>query len=298
MPVRVSLVRTGAGGATSMTASTTTARDVLSYRRTDDIRPNPLNPRGPVVEDDDLRDLADSIRAQGILQPLIVTPDGLLIAGHRRLAAAALAGCDTVPCIERDLVPAAQIATMIVENSHRRDLEPLRLAAAYQLLHDSGMADADIGQMVGKHPSWIGQYRKLLSLPEVAREPLAAGAISPTVGIALTRFAAKPEILDRLVSDVRRYGLSANAINSLNEDGVLRRRNARVPQHTIDPRDLTGDSASSRDEARLAERWRIAEWLREQARAQPTRETRTVLFTAAQGVEQGRYLTATGASQR
>ena len=88
------------------------------------LRPNPLNPRTE-LQTTGLDELAASIRAQGVLQPLLVTPQGLVVAGHRRLAAARLAGLEVVPVLVRDLDPVRQQEIMLVENLQRAELTPV-----------------------------------------------------------------------------------------------------------------------------------------------------------------------------
>jgi ParB family chromosome partitioning protein len=91
------------------------------------LSPNPLNPRG-AVDGPGLDELAASIRAQGVLQPLLITPDGVVVAGHRRLAAARIAGLDEVRVVVRDLDPVQQQEIMLVENLQRQDLSAIELS--------------------------------------------------------------------------------------------------------------------------------------------------------------------------
>lgn len=102
--------------------------------------PNPLNPR--TVRDDDpaLDELAQSIRQVGLLQPIVITPAGVIIAGHRRAAACRLAALDPVPVVVRDLDEAGQLAAMLAENVARRALNPLETARACRGLADRGAA--------------------------------------------------------------------------------------------------------------------------------------------------------------
>src|SRR5215468_12677192 len=106
-------------------------------RPIDSLSPNLLNPRGD-VDSSGLGELAASIGAQGVLQPLLVTPGGVVVAGHRRLAAARLAGLQEVPVVIRDLDPVQQQEIMLVENLQRRDLSAVEEARAYQRLLDAG----------------------------------------------------------------------------------------------------------------------------------------------------------------
>jgi len=107
-----------------MTASSASSTET---RPVNDLRPNPLNPRGE-LHVAGLDELADSIRAQGVLQPLLVTPGGVVVAGHRRLAAARMAGLSEVPVVVRDLDAVQQQEIMLVENLQRQDLSAVELS--------------------------------------------------------------------------------------------------------------------------------------------------------------------------
>ena len=107
-----------------MTAS---AGSSTETRPVNDLRMNPLNPRDE-LHTAGLDELAESIRAQGVLQPLLVTPGGVVVAGHRRLAAARLAGLTAVPVVVRDLNDVQQQEIMLVENLQRQDLSAVELS--------------------------------------------------------------------------------------------------------------------------------------------------------------------------
>ncbi|MFM8155419.1 MAG: ParB/RepB/Spo0J family partition protein [Actinomycetes bacterium] len=140
-------------------------------------------------------DLAKSIKAQGILQPLVVVPEGdryLLIAGRRRLAAARQAGNEAAPCVVRDIgSKAAQIEMMLVENLQRRDLTPTEEAAAYSQLELLGVPVAHMAQATGITKSTIEARMRLMDLPEKHRERVDEGQL--TLGDA--------DILARLSDD-------------------------------------------------------------------------------------------------
>lgn len=97
----------------------------MDTRRPAQLRPHPSNPRGPVSDSDPgIAELAASIREVGLLQPIVITPENVVIAGHRRLVAAHLAGVQTVPVIVRNVTPFEQLACMLIENLLRADLTP------------------------------------------------------------------------------------------------------------------------------------------------------------------------------
>lgn len=146
------------------------------------------------VRDDigDLTDLARSIREHGILQPLTVTehPDGgyLLIAGHRRLGAALLAGLTNVPVVIRHGVDeATQLVLMLVENCQRRDLNAIEKAEAYGALANRGLNQMEIARRVGVSPATVSHYLTLLELPEHERVELREGRIHLSDAMAMLR---------------------------------------------------------------------------------------------------------------
>src|SRR5207302_2048419 len=145
-----------------MTASPASSTET---RPVNDLRPNPLNPRGE-LHAAGLDELADSIRAQGVLQPLLVTPGGVVVAGHRRLAAARLAGLSEVPVVVRDLDAAQQQEIMLVENLQRQDLSPVEEARAYRRLLDDGHTTAQLARRIGVPSARINARLVLLKLDE------------------------------------------------------------------------------------------------------------------------------------
>jgi ParB/RepB/Spo0J family partition protein len=141
-----------------------------------DIQPNPRQPR-QVFDEAALNELAGSIKEHGIIQPLIVEPNTdpatasipyTLIAGERRLRAAAIAGLDLVPCIVRaPQIDQNRLELALIENVQRADLSVADEARAYQQLHDEfGLTDEAIGQRVGKARATVTTTRNLAKLPE------------------------------------------------------------------------------------------------------------------------------------
>jgi ParB family chromosome partitioning protein len=155
----------------------------VSQIRTVDIRPNPRQPRTR-FDPTELAELAESIRAHGIIQPLIVTqaPEAgqfTLIAGERRLLAARQAGLEEVPAIVREASQQEQVELALVENVQRADLSPLEAAEAYrQLAEDFGLSHEAIASRVGKKRVSVTNTLRLLKLPSVVQQALAEGRIS------------------------------------------------------------------------------------------------------------------------
>jgi ParB family chromosome partitioning protein len=155
----------------------------VAYLPTDQIVANPRQPR-QVMEDEQLQELAASIREHGILQPLIVTIDPqtnqyTLIAGERRLRAARLAGLQQVPVVIRQATDQERLELALIENVQRADLSPLETAEAYQHLHEEfGLPHEEIATQVGKSRASVTNTLRLLKLAEPVRAALAEGKIS------------------------------------------------------------------------------------------------------------------------
>jgi ParB family chromosome partitioning protein len=153
------------------------------YVPTENVIPNPHQPR-QAIHDQELQELAESIREHGILQPLIVTQDVasdhyILIAGERRLRAARLASLDNVPVIVRQASDQQMLELALIENVQRADLTPLETAEAYHELHENfSLSHEEIAARVGKSRVSVTNTLRLLNLPEFVRRALAEGRIS------------------------------------------------------------------------------------------------------------------------
>ena len=147
-----------------------------------DIEPNPHQPRLD-FDDRGLRELADSIREKGIIQPLAVnrtSPSSYhLILGERRLRAARLAGLETVPAIVHQIESAQELMELaLIENIQREDLNPVEEAEAYRALMSTCMLTQEqIASRVGKDRSTVANALRLLRLPEEVQEMLRAGEL-------------------------------------------------------------------------------------------------------------------------
>ncbi len=164
------------------------ARETISIKREffecaiEDVYPAGDNPR-QVFDAERLRELADSIRAQGVIQPLVVRQRpgaGFpLIAGERRWRAAQLAGLKSVPVVVKDVAPAQAFELMLVENLQRADLNPIEEAEAYQRLQsDFGYTQEQLAARVGKERATVANSLRLLKLPPPVRSRLASGELS------------------------------------------------------------------------------------------------------------------------
>ena len=143
---------------------------------------NPRNPRKHFAEED-LQDLAASIRQHGIVQPVVVRPveDGRfeIIAGERRWRAAQLAGLNEIPVLVREVDDRTALELAIVENVQRADLNPVEEALGYeQLIAEHGYTQNDLGEIIGKSRSHVANSLRLLKLPDLVRDMLFAGTLS------------------------------------------------------------------------------------------------------------------------
>jgi len=156
--------------------------------RVSEITTNPRQPRHDIPAES-LRELADSIREHGVLQPLIVTeiaPPGAnrlpryqLIAGERRWRAATLAGLAVVPVLVKEATPQQTLELALVENIQRADLNPLEEASAYhQLMEDFGLTQEQVSERVGRSRVTVANSLRLLRLADEIKDALLANRIS------------------------------------------------------------------------------------------------------------------------
>ena len=156
------------------------------------IQPNPINPRS-IFQIEKLQELAQSIKANGIIQPLVVrkteTGEFQLIAGERRWRAAKLAGLETVPVVVQEFAESRLLEVALIENIQREDLNPMEVAAAFErLAHEHGLSHEEIGQRTGKERSTVSNMLRLLRLPHaiqllVAEQRLSMGHARALLGL-------------------------------------------------------------------------------------------------------------------
>lgn len=193
-----------------------------SYREKFDINkimPNPFQPRMH-IDPNELIGLADSIRENGVIQPLIVTKDKqsdnyLIIAGERRFRAAQLAGLKYVPIVIKESSPQQMLELALIENIQREDLNPLEEAYAFQQLQDEfGLSQHDIAKKVGLNRVTISNKIRLLKLPEPVKEVVLNETISEGHARALLGI-LDAESLIAATDIVVKRGLSVRATESL-----------------------------------------------------------------------------------
>lgn len=155
-------------------------RTIISLQITD-ISPNPRQPRKHFSEDT-LRELADSIKIYGVIQPLIVRRRGdkyELVAGERRWRASRLAGIDTVPAVVKDVSDEISLKEAIIENVQRENLNALEEAESYALLmKEFGLTQEQVAQQVSKARSSVANTLRLNELPREVKDSLRRGEIT------------------------------------------------------------------------------------------------------------------------
>lgn len=147
----------------------------------DSVVPGPMQPRTH-FDEGSLEGLADSIRSQGIIQPLLVRRHGdryELIAGERRWRAARLAGLSKVPVVVKDVADKDLLEIALIENIQRENLNPIEEAQAYQrLIENVGLTQEALAARVGRDRSYITNYLRLLRLPEDLQKLVVEGRLS------------------------------------------------------------------------------------------------------------------------
>lgn len=202
------------------------------------IRPNGFQPRR-VFDEEKLAELAESVRAHGILQPVVVRAviGGFeLVAGERRWRAAQMAGLDRVPVVVRELSDAEMMELALIENLQREDLNPLEEAAAYQrLLDEFGLTQEELARRVGKSRSHIANTIRLLNLPSEVQESVSRGTIS--MGHARALLGLEDQALEvEVCRRVSEKGLSVRETENLVRSLLTKKKaGQRKKEERLDP---------------------------------------------------------------
>lgn len=189
----------------------------------DSISPNPWQPRKD-FDEESLQALADSIKENGLIQPVVVRQKGTslsyeLAAGERRWRAARMAGLTVIPAIAVDYDDRSMAEMALVENLQRKDLNPVDEGLAYQkLMDDYGLTQEDISRKVGKSRPYVANMVRLLGLPEEVKDflskgQLTAGQARPLLGLGSD--AEKVQLARRIVQE----GLSARKVEDIIRQG-------------------------------------------------------------------------------
>ena len=184
------------------------------------ISPNPRQPRTR-FSDDALDELAASIRAHGIIQPLVLTVDPRapgrywLVAGERRWRAAQRAGVESVPALVRDASPQELVELALIENLQRADLNALEEAAAYQsLIEEFRLTQAEVADRVGRSRSAVANTVRLLGLPPQVQDALANESITAGHPRALLALPA-PAAMEVALQEITRKGHNVRQTEAL-----------------------------------------------------------------------------------
>ena len=146
----------------------------------DDIAPNPYQPR-QTWNDQQLQELANSIKENGVIQPILVRQKGSkyeIVAGERRFRAAEIAGLQKIPAMVRQTADSEMLALALIENIHRADLNPIEKAKAYQnFMETFGLTQEQAAQKLGQDRSVVANYIRLLNLPAEVKQMLVDGSL-------------------------------------------------------------------------------------------------------------------------
>ncbi len=182
-----------------------------------DIRPNPHQPRR-FFDDERIAELAESIRQQGILQPLLVrklTHGYELIIGERRLRAAQRAGLDRVPVVIKEVTDAESMEMALVENIQREELTPIEEALAYrQLMDELHLTQEEVATRVGKSRPVITNLLRVLNLPDEIKDEVDRGHLSVGHARALLALGMPEQQID-MARQIIRHGLSVRETETL-----------------------------------------------------------------------------------
>jgi ParB family chromosome partitioning protein len=184
---------------------------------TDSLRPNARNPRR-IFSNDELDELAASLRERGIIQPIAVRPvRGVaesfeIIAGERRWRAAQRAGLHEVPVVVIEATDAEALQLAIIENVQRADLNPLEEAEGYRaLIRDFSQSQDDVARMVGKSRSHVANMLRLQTLPDRVKEHIHSGRLSAGHARALVGH----HDAERLAEEIVERGLNVREVEAL-----------------------------------------------------------------------------------
>lgn len=182
-----------------------------------EIKPNPFQPRKEFKEEA-LQELAASIKAHGILQPIIVRKKGVsyeIVVGERRYRASKLALLKEIPAVVRDLTDQQMMEFALLENLQREDLTPIEEAEAYQsLMENLDLTQEQLAQRLGKSRPYIANHIRLLSLPQDVKQLITDGIISTGHGRALLGLKRK-KLISQIAEKVIAQGMNVRQLEAL-----------------------------------------------------------------------------------
>ncbi len=198
----------------------------------DQIDANPFQPRAD-FDQEELQNLADSIRTQGLLQPILIRthPEAIgryqIVAGERRFRASTLAGLTDIPALLRETTDSDAAVLALVENLQRQDLNPMEEAEGYQrLLHDFGLTHETLGYAVSKSRAYIGNTVRLLKLSDPIKQRVREGVLTSGHARALINAPNPDAIAEQVISK----GLSVRQTETLVAKKVMARGAPAAPK--------------------------------------------------------------------
>ena len=201
----------------------------------DDIIPNRFQPR-EVFNEQALRELSESIKAHGVIQPIIVRKIGdkyEIIAGERRYKASAMAGLTKIPAIIRNLDDKETSKVALLENLQRKDLTPIEEARTYQkILELDSMTQEELGRSMGKSQGSIANKMRLLSLPDEIQEALLNDRISERHARSLLNLDTSEEQIEML------HRILNNRMTVRELDSAIKRKKGIIDSYESDDTDL------------------------------------------------------------
>ena len=190
------------------------AGEVVRELAVDTIAPNPYQPRKEFPAEE-LQGLADSIKAQGLLQPIVVRQkDGKyeLVAGERRLRATKLAGIEKIPALVRKYNDTESMNLALMENLQRQDLNPIEVANAYsRLMQEGGMTQDELSQKLGVSRSAISNSVRLLSMPEEVQDYVRQGRLNESAARALAGL-PNVKVMLNMAQEANKYGWTSRQL--------------------------------------------------------------------------------------
>ena len=221
------------------------------------LQPNPQQPRHD-FDDASLKELADSIREKGVLQPILAEAarDGayIIIAGERRVRAARLAGLQKIPVVVRQFTAQEKLEIALIENVQREDLTPIEEALAYRrLMEMADLSQEQIALKVGKDRSTIANTLRLLKLPEDARDALSRGAINAGHARALLML-VNPSDQQVLLRRMLESGISVREAEQMASSMNAGKKGARKSGQSARAVSMRGDPELRSIEQRLIEK--------------------------------------------
>ena len=222
-------------------AARTPSADEVVQIPLDEIDDNPYQTRQR-FDEDALEELAQSIRTNGVIQPIVVRPGAsgryILVIGERRCLASKLAGIGTVPAMVRTVSEQQAAEMTIVENLLRRDLNCLEQANAFaRLSRDFGLTQEQIGQRTGVARESVSNYMRILRLPESVQEHLAAGRLGFSEARILLQL-SDPQQIERIANDAARDQFTVASLKQLVDNTILLNEGNHpesAPERPVDP---------------------------------------------------------------